>query len=446
MADSYRLDKLSLEQKQEFYVLLRAKQRGVDPSEVTVPEGRENDAGWLDRSLSRSLRSFEAGGRLGLLGRTFGKDATPEDELAADYKGYKADPSKPVKATDAKFMEYMALTLYGRDVSLDGNLGNDKDALGKLSGNLDSRISAANVRARGEFDRVRAGVKDATVAADATATAEQAMMTQGVMRAFGIKTGPIDGSIDLKDPNPYAGSGLEGKGHPIDDLLVTHQEGIYRELGGVVSNRDIVAIRNNMFKDPAKGDFSLTTQGEKVMGYLVRETDMRDRVSKLLESGDPDKIKEGQALLKLSGVEGADKIRITGELDAATATVGVAYLETQRGLGKAIFRDTTADRGADGSRPYPNDVATSVVKRNILNGTMVINEALLPEEFRKDLEGLSKVERAEEIATHLTDPKNLQAYNAKAMATARPELAAKLRSKLEEGTLTNEADRPCLTR
>lgn len=442
MADAYRLDKLSLAQKQDFYKLLRARQLGTDPSTVDLParQDGESDAdysAYLERALRRGIRAFERGGRLGDATRE--DDPTPKDQLDADYKGYKPGAKGFEKGTDnARFMELMAFTMYGKDVSLDGDLGNDEAALTRLSREVS--LSPARIRASGEEQRIRAGERDATAKVDADAALEQNQMVQAVARAFGRDISAIDGKLG-EVPTEFGPDG--GKGHPIDAVLIQNQDAILRKFQGTFTDRNLMAIRNSMFEDAKGGDFTLTEHGKEVMQFLVQETDMRTRISGLLNSGDADKIAEAQALLKLSGVDGADDIKITGEIDHATATVGVAYIEQPRTLGEGLFRHTIADTDTDGSRPYKHEVATSVIRRNIVNGTLTINEDLLPEEFRKDLERITDpTERAREIANFLTDPKNLKAYNDKA-ATAKsdPSLTANLRTKLEGGELPNDAER-----
>jgi hypothetical protein len=431
MAANVDLSSLNIEQLRDFYVQLRTYQRGPGADEATVPASKVDDEGWLRRSIDRSLTAFDRDGRLGL-GAEVGPNATPEERLAGAIKGYLEDPSKPVAEKDAHFMEYMAMTMYGHQVSLDGDLSNDQAALRSISEELERNRPAADIRAKGALNA--AAARDQTVAADVAAgeVQQQTMALQGAMAALGYDTGPIDGSIDLKDDNPF-GAHFAGKAHPADMMLLHNQEALQRHFG-----KNISEIRNGMFKGAANGDFTLTPDGMKTMEYLVQNTDLRQQVSDLLESGDPQKIMQAQSILRLSGVEGADDVRITGEVDKATAEAGIAYFNTNMGIGDRVFRFTHAPAGG----PFRNDINTAVLKRGIIDGTITINEDFLPADFKADLEGLTAAEKAEEIALHLSDPNNMQAYNTQLQQVSRADLAAGLEEKM--AGLNAEASRLAL--
>ena len=410
MATPFNLDKLSPDQLRDFYKLLRADQRTtdpaspVDPESVTIPPGRENDVDWLKRSISRSLTAYDKDGRLGGDRRTtIGEEPTPEDRLAAKIKGYVADPSKlpAANSNGTRFTEYMLLTMYGHPTSLDGNLANDTASLKSLSDNMGR--STDYIRETGARAQARAEQALAATRAEQAVKDQRTMAMEGALRTFGIDVGDIDGKIDLKDENPYSAH-FAGKAHPVDQLLVDNQEALQRHFGD-----NLADIRNGMFADPAKGDFTLTDAGLKTMGYLVQNTDLREKVSELLNSDKPDEVRQGQALLRLSGIEGAEDLKITGTLDPETAKIASQYFATPQGMGDRVFRFTNADLGG----PYRHEVSGAYILREMKAGRLVIDEAGLSEQMRKDLEGLdpNSPEYREEISMYLTDPNNLKSYN-----------------------------------
>lgn len=435
---------LSGEALRQYYQQITALRRGpnVSPDDVEIVD-RDDD--WYRRRLASAAESFVVNGDL----RDRDVATDPADPNATPLAQFKARLRAVLDgtATDAAtilLVEATASSIYGFPVDVNNGeiSARDREQLLSLQELLvDDRpfseiFNAGAINTRMVLDADRRA--QAEVELDAQlARAREAERLQGVYTiesaASALGFGTVDGRFDML-PQTFLGQ----PGHELDRVLVEYSEQLQRQFDG-----NIFDIRNRMLTADGSGGLVPTAYADQVMGYLVQNTDISDRIAELATSTDPNDIRQLQGLLRLSGVEGAAEINTSGVMDLRTMNATIAVLETPRGMGDTTLAFTVAPEGSALEHNVSPAMIIHQLENEILDDPTALTAeqmAGLPADFRErlellrdDVDGLPALEKREMIADFLAEQENYVAYNAYLMGrTPDPELMASLRAQLPE--------------
>lgn len=343
-------ENLKGENLEKAYRGLSALTAGVTPDKVLLPAGLDDST--LQLIVKNKAAAFDRNQNQYVLNKNNDLDnpkASPKDNFITKAKS---------PETGDSFVLHAMLVTNGYDASFDGKYSEQE-------------------------------LKDLKELATRYEAGKSTLDNRGLVQDFNNSTAAKNYAVEQQ--HGLVENGLKALGYPPKELtnkVTTHYQTALQEHSEDLfgSRMNIHEIDSLISRDPAAA--------AKAVGYVVSQGDHREQVAKMLQTNDPDQIKQAQAILRLNG---AGDVNVTGKYDSATAQAAKDYVETPKGL------------SSEANHYHKGGLSPTRIEINLNNGSIPIVAGALPKQLM-NIE--NEAFRNEQLSVHLSNPKNFAQYSA----------------------------------